>query len=155
MLRRVSDEQIRDVRVFDGERVAEHRNVLVRGGLIDRVGGPDSLSPGTLRSSTAEIGRCCRASSTPTFTSPCSIDRCLAHRGLKPRGSVGGHRISRATSGSTNALQNIVRRALGFQAVTLKHAPHDFLLLGVGPRKIILAVNAHLTVSPIDLCARN
>src|SRR5689334_6803966 len=32
---------IRDVRVFDGERVLEHRSVIVEGGRISRVGGPD------------------------------------------------------------------------------------------------------------------
>jgi imidazolonepropionase-like amidohydrolase len=32
---------IRDVRVFDGEHVLEHRNVLVEGGKIGRIGGPE------------------------------------------------------------------------------------------------------------------
>ena len=40
---------IRDVRVFDGERVTEHRSVLVRDGKIDRIG------PANLRAATAEI----------------------------------------------------------------------------------------------------
>jgi imidazolonepropionase-like amidohydrolase len=33
---------IREVRVFDGERVLEHRNVLVEDGKIRRVGGPET-----------------------------------------------------------------------------------------------------------------
>jgi imidazolonepropionase-like amidohydrolase len=36
---------VHDVRVVDGERVAEHRNVLVRGGLIDRIGGLELTPP--------------------------------------------------------------------------------------------------------------
>jgi imidazolonepropionase-like amidohydrolase len=39
---------IRDVRLFDGDRVAEHRSVLVRGGTIAAVGGADlALPPNT------------------------------------------------------------------------------------------------------------
>jgi imidazolonepropionase-like amidohydrolase len=37
---------IGDVRVFDGERVVEHRSVLVTNGKISRVAGPDFKSPG-------------------------------------------------------------------------------------------------------------
>jgi imidazolonepropionase-like amidohydrolase len=36
---------IRDVRVFDGERVQEHRSVLLAGGVIRRVGGPALRAP--------------------------------------------------------------------------------------------------------------
>lgn len=39
---------IRNVRVFDGERVAERRSVLVENGLISRIGGTElSVPPGT------------------------------------------------------------------------------------------------------------
>src|SRR5205807_1444816 len=39
---------VRDVRVFDGERVAERRSVLVQDGVIARVGGSDlAVPPGT------------------------------------------------------------------------------------------------------------
>lgn len=38
---------IRDVRVFDGERVLEHRNVIVEGGKISRMGGPETQPPNT------------------------------------------------------------------------------------------------------------
>jgi imidazolonepropionase-like amidohydrolase len=39
---------VRDVRVFDGERVAEHRSVLVQEGRITGVGGPTlAVPPGT------------------------------------------------------------------------------------------------------------
>jgi imidazolonepropionase-like amidohydrolase len=36
---------VRDVRVFDGERVAEHRSVLVQDGKIARIGGPELPVP--------------------------------------------------------------------------------------------------------------
>jgi imidazolonepropionase-like amidohydrolase len=37
---------IRDVRLFDGHRVFEHRSVLVAGGIIRAIGGPDITSRG-------------------------------------------------------------------------------------------------------------
>jgi imidazolonepropionase-like amidohydrolase len=37
---------IRDVRMFDGHRVFEHRSVLVAGGIIRAIGGPDMPSRG-------------------------------------------------------------------------------------------------------------
>jgi imidazolonepropionase-like amidohydrolase len=37
---------IRDVRLFDGHRVLEHRSVLVAGGIIRAIGGPDMTSRG-------------------------------------------------------------------------------------------------------------
>lgn len=40
---------VRDVRVFDGERAAEHRSVLVEHGIITRVGGADLAAPGGAR----------------------------------------------------------------------------------------------------------
>ena len=38
---------ITDVRVFDGQRVSEHRNVLVENGRISRIGGPELTFPPT------------------------------------------------------------------------------------------------------------
>ena len=40
---------VRDVRVFDGERVAEHRSVLVQDGRIARIDGPGSSAPRGVR----------------------------------------------------------------------------------------------------------
>jgi len=36
---------IRDVRIFDGERVSEHRSVLIESGKIARIGGPSLKAP--------------------------------------------------------------------------------------------------------------
>ncbi|PYP75936.1 MAG: hypothetical protein DMD35_20005 [Gemmatimonadetes bacterium] len=36
---------VRDVRLFDGERVAEHRSVVVKDGVIAQVGGPEVAAP--------------------------------------------------------------------------------------------------------------
>ena len=37
---RETPQLIRDVRLFDGDRVQEHRSVLVENGTITRIGGP-------------------------------------------------------------------------------------------------------------------
>jgi imidazolonepropionase-like amidohydrolase len=41
----IAPQLIRDVRVFDGERVFEHRSVLIEDGKISRIGGPGLKAP--------------------------------------------------------------------------------------------------------------